>query len=236
LLPLALDLSGRFEVWVPDLPGHGAALSDRARLPGLAEVRDRTASWLASLPGGPGVLGGHSLGAWVAREACRRGGARPDGLVLISPPAGGGRDTTAAGREARITSIRLGRPPTRNEEDEAVREEFATFVGREIAGEPSSLFSQAFSLSVLRSPRSYTRLQRDVRRARRKPTPTWEPNVPVLILCGDRDRTTPVANAREVAKKTPGSTLEVLDGAGHFPWADGSSTTAEAILAFLDPA
>jgi len=234
LLPLALHLGDRFEVWLPDLPGHGDATKDWLRLPGLVEVRDRIARWLAGLPGGAGILGGHSLGAWVAREACRRGRVRPVGLVLISPPAGGGRDATARTRSEAVKAIRLGRPPAPRERANAIREEFARFIAGEMSGDVSDLFDQAFSLSRLRSPRDYTRFQRELGRARRKPTPAWEPDLPVLILCGDRDATTPVVNAREVAAATPGAALEILEGVGHFPWADGSRVTADAILSFLE--
>lgn len=233
LLPLALPLEAKYEVWLPDLPGHGASREDWQKLPGLVEVRDRTARWLAGLPGGVGILGGHSLGAWLAREACRRGAVRPEALFLVSPPAGGGRDTVTRTLDESAEAIRLGAAPDPDDVS-IVREEFMKFVGRETSWALSESFVQAFSLSRLRSPRAYTRIQREFRRMRRKPTPAWDADLPVLVLCGDRDATTPPSDAREVTSATSGATLQILEDAGHFPWADGSPVCADAILAFLE--
>jgi pimeloyl-ACP methyl ester carboxylesterase len=45
---------------------------------------------------------------------------------------------------------------------------------------------------------------------------------PTLVCAGELDPATPVAAAREIADALPEGTarLEVVEGAGHFPWKD----------------
>lgn len=43
---------------------------------------------------------------------------------------------------------------------------------------------------------------------------------PTLVCAGDLDPITGPAAAREIADGIPGARLEILDGAGHFPWMD----------------
>jgi len=47
-----------------------------------------------------------------------------------------------------------------------------------------------------------------------------ECNIPVLAIAGERDRPQPPANARRIAEAAPQGELVVLDGAGHFPFAE----------------
>jgi pimeloyl-ACP methyl ester carboxylesterase len=43
---------------------------------------------------------------------------------------------------------------------------------------------------------------------------------PTLVCLGELDPITPVAAAREIVDALPHGRLEVLGGAGHFPWRD----------------
>ena len=49
---------------------------------------------------------------------------------------------------------------------------------------------------------------------------------PALVCCGDLDSVTPVPVSREIVDALPTGIgrLEVLEGAGHFPWLDVSGT------------
>ena len=90
LLPLPDRLAEHYQVWLPDLPGHGRSLHEGEKLPGADSLRRRMSAWLAGLAGAgaaPGILCGHSLGAWLARDLVRTGSAAPEALVLLSPPS-----------------------------------------------------------------------------------------------------------------------------------------------------
>jgi pimeloyl-ACP methyl ester carboxylesterase len=57
--------------------------------------------------------------------------------------------------------------------------------------------------------------------------------VPALIVVGSEDEYTPVAHARLMHELVPGSTLAVVDGAGHLPNLERPAAFDQALLAFL---
>ena len=58
---------------------------------------------------------------------------------------------------------------------------------------------------------------------------------PTLVCVGDLDPVTPVAAAQEIAAALPAgiATLEVIDGAGHFPWKDAPDRYWPLITEFV---
>ena len=227
LAPLGTALARDHEVWMPDLPGHGASHEDGARLPDLNQTIDRTARWLAGLDVGAPVVA-HSLGAWVVREAIRRRGFRPPAAVWIAPPAGTGRRSPVR-RSVDALSIRE-RPV---DDLDAVRAELLAHVAQESPESLTPEFREAITLGRMRPPWAYGPLLRQLHRALIRRTPRCVPGCPVLVIGGRLDRTTPPAHARAVADATDGAELVVLEKQGHFPAADGSDAVERAIRSFL---
>ena len=58
-------------------------------------------------------------------------------------------------------------------------------------------------------------------------------NAPVLVVCGDRDRATPVELSQEMAEKIPHADLCILKGVGHHPQLEASAELLSAIECFL---
>jgi 3-oxoadipate enol-lactonase len=56
---------------------------------------------------------------------------------------------------------------------------------------------------------------------------------PTLVVVGDQDILTPVANARELAEGIPGARLQVLEGGGHLALIECEVAFTDALLAFL---
>lgn len=251
LLPLGLALAERHEVWLPDLPGHGASVAPHgagSSPPGLRAMEGALGRWLRGLEEDEGragaqggartVLVGHSLGAFLVRELLRP--ARPPlpvgAAVLLSPPAAGQRERGSALRRAgslarreRSGSVRHG-----SRKQGRARREVLAHVEAETDGAPSPLFLAALDRARLRDTRLYAALGGEVHRRLVAAPEACDPGVPVLVLCGERDRTTPPEQARRVAEGLSGATLELLPGAGHYPFADALEATAAAIERFLD--
>ncbi|MEV7044289.1 alpha/beta fold hydrolase [Amycolatopsis sp. NPDC051061] len=60
-------------------------------------------------------------------------------------------------------------------------------------------------------------------------------DVPTLVVVGNEDEFTPVADAELIHREIPGSTLVVVDGAGHLPNLERETEFNEALSTFLTP-
>jgi haloalkane dehalogenase len=60
--------------------------------------------------------------------------------------------------------------------------------------------------------------------------------IPALVLWGENDPFAPIAGAHRFRKEIPGAELVVVEGAGHFVYADEPRRAAAEIVAFLSRA
>lgn len=240
LLPLALLLAERYEVWLPDLPGHGRSMAPSGKPLGVTATERALATWFRGLRGLRNepvrggdplddLLLGHSLGAWLLERLLRRRRVRPDAVVLLAPPAAGrARDETALRR-----AVNAMGDVERGTRSERARRELRAHVAAETRGAAQPAFLEAVERTRVRDPRLYRALLRNFHRAVTGPVRPFDPGVPVLVLCGEEDRTTPPAQARRVAESLTGARLELLADAGHYPFGERPEETARRILAFL---
>jgi pimeloyl-ACP methyl ester carboxylesterase len=59
-------------------------------------------------------------------------------------------------------------------------------------------------------------------------------SVPVLVITGREDRITRPAESEEIAALLPDATLAIVDGAGHFPFAEQPDAYFAAVGAWLN--
>jgi pimeloyl-ACP methyl ester carboxylesterase len=57
--------------------------------------------------------------------------------------------------------------------------------------------------------------------------------IPTLVIVGEEDRLTPLANSRTMAELIPGAQLAVIPGAGHLAPVESPAETTRAIAEFL---
>lgn len=213
LLPLAEQLAEAFEVWVPDLPGHGEGpLLD----PGVTVLQKAIARF-ASLDGGADLVVGHSLGAWLLGECLRQGTLAPrQGVVLLSPPSGG---------RPRTRGMRIRAQPRGS-----LVADLLAQVRTETGQPPSPRFVECLDQAVLHGVDAYPNLYRHVSRALCRPLTSVRPPFPVTVISGECDRVVSPHQASEVAAATS-ATLVNLPGVGHYPAATGDDGVAQAIAA-----
>ena len=204
----ARALSGAWRVVTPDLRGQGETALGGAPAT-MDEMAEDVAALLDALNVGGAVLGGLSMGGYVAFEFYRRFPERVRALVLADTRPQADTDEGRRTREENARRVlKDGMAPladsmlpkllsagTRERRSEVVERVRAMILGAKPEGAAAALRGMA------------------VRRDQTDLLP--EINVPTLIVVGGEDSVTPPSEAEAMAAKISGSLLVVIEGAGH---------------------
>jgi 3-oxoadipate enol-lactonase len=213
---------------VPDLPGFGDSAPLSA--PSMDGYADAVADLLDSAVVERAVIGGLSMGGYIAFAFWRRYSTRMRALLLLDTKAGADTDAARAKRRDLIVAVeRDGVGPlvpglleaqlgaTTRAEQPALVARVATMLGRA----PTSGVSGA----------AFAMMHRD------DSTATLDTiTVPTLVVVGDEDTLTPVNEAIAMASAIRGSRLVIVPGAGHVAPLEQPITVNAAIAEFLDVA
>ena len=243
LAQIAAALSRLLPGWsiaLPDLPGFGRTPPPEAGCTAAgyqAWIRQFCAAVVA--PGQPFVLLGHSFGTIVAALGMEHG-LRPDALVLINPITQAALDgphrvgtraaialyALAAHLPERAAVGVLSARPVVRVMSEAMAKTHDRDLRRWIHAQHDAYFSRfASSKDVLAAFR--TSCERTVAEARERM------DLPVLILCGDRDDIVPIRVQRAFAAALPDARLRVYTGVGHLIHYEAPQRAADDIAAFV---
>jgi pimeloyl-ACP methyl ester carboxylesterase len=201
-------------------PGGGPLTMDR--------IADDTAALMDHVGIETAVVGGCSMGGYAAFAFVRRHRARLAGLVLQDTRAGADTAEARANRAALASQVleegavaaanaflpRLVGETTQRENPELV----ARLHGRILATSPVGIAQALHGLGT--------------RADSRETLATID--VPTLVVVGEEDELTPPAEAEAMAAAIPGSTLEVIPGAGHLANLESPSAYHAALTRFLD--
>jgi len=219
-------LARRWRVVAPDLRGAGD--SDVPDGPyGMDLLADDLARLCDALRLERVILGGLSMGGYVAFAFWRRHAARVRALLLC--------DTRATGDDRGEKVIR------ENSAETALRRGTAAVVDAmlpKLLG-PTTLSGRPALVEAVRArlartdPRGVAGALRGMKE-RPDSTPTLGTiTVPTLVLVGGEDALTTPAAARELQAAIPGSRLEVIPGAGHLTPVEEPEQTTAALERFL---
>ncbi|MGH7518365.1 MAG: alpha/beta fold hydrolase [Gemmatimonadales bacterium] len=212
----------------PDLRGMGQ--SDAPDLGyAMATYANDLVALLDALGVERAVVGGLSMGGYVAFELLRHWRERVSGLVLIDTRAeadspDGRRAREAAAQQARelgANAVADAMLPNMlagatRERDPALTER----VRRMMAGTPVAGIIGA--LAAIRDRPDST------------PLLSTLDGLPTLVMVGAEDRITPPDRARAMADRIPGARFVVIPGAGHLPTLEAPEATSDALRSFLD--
>lgn len=217
-----------YRVIAPDLRGHGASPAPEGVYT-MDEMADDVIELLDTLHiSEPIVVGGLSLGGYVALSLVLRFPQRVRGLMLMDTQAGADTPEAAATREATARSVieagsaapivdpmlqRLFAPLTQEERPERVEPLRAVMEQTTARGIAGTLRGMAI---------------RPDRRADLAGI-----SVPTLVLVGEDDVITPPTVARSLAEAIPGARLEVISKSGHMAPYENPSVANTVILRFL---
>ncbi|RIH89263.1 alpha/beta fold hydrolase [Calidithermus roseus] len=209
-------LQPRYPVIAPNYMGK--------TLPEAAEQVLREMDWLRW---DKAVLVGLSMGGYLSFELWRQAPERIAGLVLADTRAGADNPQGRATRDqqaARIRAEGLAWFP------EAL---LPNHLGKTTREHEAEIVQSAAQMILDNEPELVAR-SLEALRDRPDSTPTLPTiAVPTLILVGEEDSVTPIAEARTLYKAIEGSQMLILAEAGHLSSLESPTTFNTALLGFL---
>jgi pimeloyl-ACP methyl ester carboxylesterase len=219
------DLSRDVRVIAPDLRGFG-----KSKFAGeftLEELADDVHALLADIDARPAVIGGLSMGGYVALAHAKKYPTDFRGLVLIDTKAEG--DTTE-GKQGRDKMIAL------------VREKGSTAVADQMMPKMLAPDADKHRPDVARQLRSIMEacppltIAHALAAMRDRPDRVCDlPSIPVptLIVVGEHDAITPPAQAQAMAKGIPNAQLVTVRGSGHMSPMEQPQQVNDALRKFV---
>lgn len=222
--PQTPALARGHRVITPDFRGFGDSGGLPERLEQLAEDVHALVEHLG-LP--RFVLGGFSMGGYVAFRYLARHADRLAGLMLLDTRA---EPDSEEGRQRRYAAIER----IRAEGPAGYLEEFARLVVS-----PKTLASRPETMAEVRRLMEGARpdaLAAGLRAMAERPDSTpllGTVAVPTLVVVGEDDKATPVESSRAMAASIPGAELVIIPDAGHMCNVEQPEAFTAALLMFL---
>jgi pimeloyl-ACP methyl ester carboxylesterase len=215
-------------VLAPDLRGFGAApLTGDS--PSLDVLADDIALLLDQEGIDRAVVGGLSMGGYVAMAFARRHGDRLSGLLLADTKAGPDTEQARANRE-RIARAVLAQDSVRLLVEETMP---TPQLGETTARERPEVVSRVRGMIEEAPPKAVAWAQRAMA-ARGDSLETLAGTaVPALVLVGEDDAITPIEDARAMAEVLPDARLSTLPEAGHLSALETPDAFNDAVRSLL---
>jgi pimeloyl-ACP methyl ester carboxylesterase len=217
-----------YRVIAPDLRGHGESPVPEGVYT-MDAMADDVVELLETLEiSGPVVVGGLSMGGYVALSLAARYPTRVRALMLMDTKAAPDTPEAAQAREAMAQAV-IAADSAAPVVDAMLPRLFAKMT-REQHPERVEPMKDVMRQT---SPRGIAGALRGMaaRPDRRADLPKIV--VPALVLVGDEDVITPVAESKSMAEALPNARLEVISHAGHLAPYENPSDANAAILRFL---
>jgi pimeloyl-ACP methyl ester carboxylesterase len=216
-------------VLAPDLAGFGGSDDHDDERVSLDDYARDVLAALDVLGVERAVVGGVSLGGYVALAVARLAPERLAGLILADTRAGA---DTPAGREGRDRMLDVVRDSGSAGVADAMMDKL---LGETTRRERPDLVARTRALVLANRPDT---LRRATLRLRDRPDATpalGGLTVPALVLVGDEDTVTPRAEADVLASGIPHASLTVVPRAGHLAALEQPEAFNAAVAAFLRP-
>jgi len=226
-LPAAQQLASRYRVILPDLRGHGDSGTGEAPATMPKHAADITRI-LDDARVGRAAFAGVSIGGYVLFEFWRRNRDRVSALALIDTKAA---PDTPEGRAGRLQSaadvLERGVEPF-------IDSMLPKLLGETTRHARPDLVEAARKMMLKMSPEDISLVLKGMAE-RPDSIPTLKTiDVPTLILVGDEDTLTPVADAELMKQNISGSQMKVIPKAGHYAVWEQSEEAGKLLRQFLD--
>lgn len=209
-----------YAVDLPGTPGHTGPLPEP---PSLEASADRVADLLAGVGVTRAVVAGLSMGGYTALALLERHPALVAGLGLVDTKSVADTPEAAANRRARAD--RLEQSGTVDE----VLPDVDALLGETSRAARPDVLAQVRAWIGEQDPAGLAWSQRAMAARPDRTALLHAYRGPVVVVVGDEDGVTPVAQAEQMAKTAPGASLVVVRNAGHLSAVEDPETVAGAL-------
>ncbi len=225
--PQAEELSKKYRVITPDLRGHGLSGAPEGVYSMDLYARDLNAV-LDSIGVRAIILGGLSMGGYVAFAFYRLFKERVHGLILVDTKADADTPEARARREEQALSV------LRNGSGEIAGQLIGRMFTEKTLRVNPVLAERVRRMMESTSPVGIAGALRGM--AERPDSTPLLPSikVPTLVIAGEEDPITPVSDAWRMVGMIPGSELAVVPGAAHLTSLEKPDEVSGAIRRFLE--
>jgi 3-oxoadipate enol-lactonase len=225
-MPVAARLADRFRIILPDLRGHGDSTSGDG--PATMEKHAADLARVCDDAGvGSAIFGGESIGGYILFEFWRRHRDRVSGLILCNTRAAG--DTA----EARTTRLRAADEVLEHGIEPFLEATIPRLLGETTRRNRPDLVAAARAMMLRMTPQGIAAVQRGMAERPDSTATLATIGVPTLILAGEEDQATPLADAQLMHREIPGSQLRVIPRAGHYAVFERSDDASAILRPFL---
>jgi 3-oxoadipate enol-lactonase len=220
------SLSDRWRIITPDLRGFGQSRSaDPFTLQSLA---DDIHALLADIVALPCVLGGLSMGGYIALEYVKKHPTDLRGLMLIDTRA---EADSASGRESRDKMIETVRA---SGSSAVAQQMLPKMLAPDQPQRRPALATQVLSIMEACPPLTVEHALTAMRDRADHTEDLASIPVPALILVGEQDSITPPSVAQAMHERMARSDLQIISGAGHMSPMEQPTQVNRAIRRFLE--
>src|SRR5215211_5689853 len=227
--PQVEALAGTYQVIVPDLRGFGAARDQAVSEAGMDLLADDVARLLDDRGLDRVVLGGLSLGGYVALAFLRRHADRVSGLVLLDTKA------TADGDQARADRLKMAERVLAEGNDFVPEVMLPKLLGETTRAHRPEVVDKVGSLVREQAPEAIAGAQRGMAARSATTDVLASIAVPTLVVTGEEDTLTGPEVGRDLAAGIPGARFLLVEEAGHLVNLEQPEIVNEALLDFLAP-
>lgn len=226
-MPAAEMLSARYRLILPDLRGHG----DSTPGAGPASIQKHATDLLRVCEDAKvsrAVFAGVSIGGYVLFEFWRRFRERVAGLVLSDTRAGADTD------EARANRLKAAEDVEKHGPESFIEAQVPKLLGATTFATRPDIVGRAREMMRKMTVQGIAAVQRGMASRPDSTATLGTINVPVLLMFGDEDQSTTVAEGAAMARAIKESRLQVIPKAGHYAVFERHEDAVRILRPWLD--
>ncbi len=225
-LPIAERLATHYQLILPDLRGHGD--SEIGEGPATMDKHAADVAKVCDDAGvGRGIFAGVSIGGYTLFEFWRKFRERVSALILCNTKA---QADTAEARAARLKSAE---DVLKSGPEQFIESMIPKLIGATTRETRPDLVERARNMMKKMSAEDISQVQQGMAVRADSVATLKTINVPTLVVAGDEDGLTPVADAELMRQNLAKCELRVLNHAGHYGVFEQHKAAATVMQEFL---